>query len=164
MSKIYRLILVVFITLLAIPAYCEDNSVMTDDALFKQLKEIENTEFVNINSFMMSMGRMLASGEEKNFLENINSMRIIEFSGCSPEAHSQFIELVSSIELRDYEPAQEEVVGNQRTRVFVKLKNDLIRKIIIAQLGTNEHLIMQINGKLTPEDIERLSKNNPMNK
>ena len=158
------MILVVFITLLAIPAYCKDNSVMTDDALFKQLKEIENTEFVNINSFMMSMGRMLASGEEKNFLENINSMRIIEFSGCSSESRSQFVELVSSIELHDYEPAQEEIVGNQRTRVFVKLKNDLIRKIIIAQLGTNEHLIMQINGKLTPEDIERLSKNNPMNK
>ncbi len=161
MNTLHRLIFTFIISLLFLPARSEGCQIMTDDDLFKQLKEMEDAKFVNINSFMMSMGRMMASGDEKVFLEKINSMRIVELSACSPEQRTEFVELVSTIELQDYEPAQEEVVEKQRTRVYVKVKDELIRKIIIAQLGENEFLLMQINGKLTADDMENLAKSKP---
>ncbi|MBR6758431.1 MAG: DUF4252 domain-containing protein [Bacteroidaceae bacterium] len=164
MNTLRRFIFTLIVFLTILPAHSEDSRVMTDDALFKQLKEMEDAEFVSVNSFMMSMGRMMASGEEKTFLEKISSMRIVELSACSAEHRSEFVDLLSSIELQDYEPAQEEVVGNQRTRVFVKVKDELIRKFIIAQLGEKEFLLMQINGKLTTEDMENLARSKSSSK
>lgn len=143
---------------MAIPSYSEGVNTITDDALFKQLKGIENAEYVNINSFLMSMGRMAASGEEKKFLENVKSMRIIEFAACTPEARAKYVDIVSSTELKDYMPAQEDMEKKQRTRIYIRVKDEIIKNIIIAQLGTQNYLIMQINGNLTIEDMDNFSK------
>ena len=164
MKNLLRVISLLFIMLFATTAYSQETTTITTDALFNQLKKIENAEHININSFMMSMARMMADEEEKAFFNNINSMRIIELNACSPEDKEKFVNIVSTTELRDYEPAQENIEENERTRVYVKIKNDIIKEIVIAQLGESDFIIMQINGKLNASDLEGLSKSKTLMK
>lgn len=88
-------------------------------------------------------------------------MRIIDFSACSDSIKEAFVEGISHTQLTDFLPAEEEIKGEQRTRVYLQMDDEYIGKIVIAQLGKQVYLLMQINGKLTLKEIENLSKKHP---
>ena len=99
---------------------------------------------------------------EKSFLENIKSMRIITFNDCSASDVEQVANRLRTIEFKDYEPGVTTTEGNTEMRVFIKTKGDEVKEIIIATLIENNVTLMQINGNLSIEDLEKLSKSNPI--
>lgn len=60
----------IVLMLICLPCcYAQSDVEMTDNKLFKEWRKIEDAQYTGISSFMMSMGRMLAQGDEKAFLE-----------------------------------------------------------------------------------------------
>ena len=161
--KTLRFLSTLFAILLVTPlTYAQSGETITPNALFKELRKIENANYTNISSVMMTMARAMTSGDEKSFLENIKSMRIITFNDCSASDVEQVANRLRTIEFKDYEPGVTTTEGNTEMRVFIKTKGDEVKEIIIATLIENNVTLMQINGNLSIEDLEKLSKSNPI--
>lgn len=162
MRTLHFIVTTIFLTLICSPVcYAQSDSKTTDDKLFKKWSKIDDAQYANISSFMISMGRMLAKGEEKAFLEKLDSMRVLDLSACSDSIKEAFVESISNTQLADFLPAEEEINDEQRTRVYLQMNDEYIGRIVIAQLGKHEYMLMQINGKLTLKEIEDLSKKQP---
>ena len=153
--------LLALITILAPCSYAQSSNEVTADRLFKECSKIKDAKHTNISSFMLSMGRMLARGEEKAYLEKIDNMRIVDLSAFSDSDKEICVEKISTTQLADFMPAEEEIKEEQRTSVYVQMKNEYIGKIVIAQLGQREYILMQLNGSLTQQDLEGLAKKHP---
>lgn len=133
-------------------------TVISDKKLFDTLEEYKDADSMNISSFMIGMAKLMATGDEKAFLDNIKSMRIIDLEKCSDADKRRYIEYISSIELQNYEPATDVTDEDSHVRIYLKIKDEVVTNMVIAQWGISQNLIMQINGKLTMSDIERMAK------
>ena len=135
---------------------------MSDNELFDTIKEYDNAEYVKVTPFMIGMAKLMATGAEKEFLDKVKSMRIIALASCSPDDKAKYADLISLVTLKKYEPVTEISDENINMRIYLKMKEDIVTEMIIAQWGTTQNYIMQINGTLSIADIESMSKgNNP---
>ena len=83
-------------------------------------------------------------------------------ASCSPDDKAKYANLISLVALKKYEPVTEISDENINMRIYLKMKEDIVTEMIIAQWGTTQNYIMQINGTLSIADIESMSKgNNP---
>ena len=130
------------------------------DKLFDTLKEYENAEYIEVNSFMMGMAKMMAPREEKEFLKKIKNMRIIELSDCSDTDKARFAKYITNTELTSFEPGVDQCDDeneDEKMRIFIKIKGETITDMVVTSWGGQEYILMQISGKMNISDIEAVA-------
>lgn len=139
-----------------------DTVYMSDDQLFNTVKEYNEANYIEVNSFMLGMAKMMAPREEKAFLDKIKSMRIINLAACSAADKERFAEFISTVELSSFEPAVNhgsDVNKNEKLRIYIKIKGKNITDLIVAGCGERECQLLQLTGKMSLSDLEAMTNN-----
>lgn len=127
--------------------------------IIKRYSKTPEAVYTNITPFMMSMARMMTSKKDStDFLKSIHSMKILNMSECSTTILEELTNTLDSLSIEGYETENKESEDNGKSRVFVKVKDDIINEIFITYYGGDNVIMMLINGKMSKNDIEQMIK------
>ena len=135
---------------------------MTVDQLFDTVKEYKNADYIEINSFMMGMAKMMAPREERAFLNKIKTMRIIDLTPCSEADKARFAEFISTVELTSFDPGVDEFDDDdededEKMRIYIKIKGETVTCMVVASWGEKDCTLIQLNGKMSISDLEAVA-------
>ncbi|MBR5003331.1 MAG: DUF4252 domain-containing protein [Bacteroidaceae bacterium] len=137
---------------------------MSEDELFDTVKEYNKAEYIEINSFMMGMAKMMAPREERAFLNKIKTMRIIDLTPCSEADKARFAEFISTVELTSFDPGVDEFDDDdedededEKMRIYIKIKGETVTCMVVASWGEKDCTLIQLNGKMSISDLEAVA-------
>ena len=133
---------------------------MSEDQLFDTIKEYNKADYIEINSFMMGMARMMAPREEREFLKKIKTMRIIDLNPCSEADKARFAEFIATVELTSFEPGVDECDDEneeEKMRIYIKTEGENVTKMVVASWGEKDCTLIQLNGKMSISDLEAVA-------
>lgn len=137
-------------------------SAQSVEALFRQYRNEKNVEYVHIPRFVMSMVKMLAKEgqDEAGALKAVSSIRALDMESCSPTVRKNFQKTLQTFQPAGYTPVVFCKEGDETSYIYIKEKKGYIRELLILSAGNNEGAIMQIKGKIKPDDVDTVVKRN----
>lgn len=127
------------------------------DGLFNEFGSEKNADCVTVSSFMMSLGKMFAGHEEgTEILGKIKSMRVLDLESCTTNVKERFHQKVNKLNLNGYDELMRVNDEGEKVRVLMKTKKETIRELLFVCTGKEDCTLVQINGKFTKDDIDRL--------
>ena len=85
----------------------------------------------------------------------VNGIEILEFDNCAQEVKDRLSTAIRNLRDPDYETMVKANERDSRTKVLVKIKEDMIRELVIFTTGSDNALI-RIKGKISPSDLDRV--------
>ena len=82
-------------------------------------------------------------------------IEILEFDNCAQEVKDRLSTAIRNLRDPDYETMVTANERDSRTKVLVKIKEDMIRELVIFTTGSDNALI-RIKGKISPSDLDRV--------
>ncbi|WP_455672777.1 DUF4252 domain-containing protein [Phocaeicola sp.] len=126
-------------------------------ALFNEFGNEPNADCVTISPFLMSIGKMFSANHEgSEIVGNIKSMKVIDLEDCPAEVQERFIKKVNKLDLDGYETLMRMNDEGDKVRVMMKMKKEVIRELLLVCTGNGDCTLVQINGKFTKDDIDKL--------
>ena len=137
-------------------------SAQSVEALFRQYRNEKNVAYVHIPRFVMSMVKMLAKAgqDEAGALKAVSSVRALDMESCSPAVRKNFQKTLQTFQPAGYTPVVFCKEGDETSYIYIKEKKGYIRELLILSAGNNEGAIMQIKGKIKPDDVDTVVKRN----
>lgn len=127
------------------------------DSLFDEFGKAPNAECVRISPFLMSVGRLFAGNEEgSEIVKKVKSMRVLDLEDCPAEVKERFGQQAKKADTGDYEELMRINDNGDKVRVLMKMKKEVIRELLFVCTGNDDCTLVQINGKFTKKDIDRL--------
>ncbi len=123
--------------------------------LFVEFSTAEKAESVKLNKFAMAFIKPFTNNE----LKGVSSMQVLDLSQCKQSIKEEFAEKSKKIKDQGYETLLQSKEDNEDVRILVKIKDDIIRELIILTSG-DDCALVKISGKFSKSDIERLEKRN----
>ena len=80
---------------------------------------------------------------------------LLEFDNCAQEVKDRLSTAIRNLRDPDYETMVTANERDSRTKVLVKIKEDMIRELVIFTTGSDNALI-RIKGKISPSDLDRV--------
>ena len=108
------------------------------DQLFNAFRGESDVTSVNIGNITMKLASLFTE------TMGVNGIEILEFDNCAQEVKDSDYETMVTANERD-----------SRTKVLVKIKEDMIRELVIFTTGSDNALI-RIKGKISPSDLDRV--------
>ena len=87
----------------------------------------------------------------------VNGIEILEFDNCAQEVKDRLSTAIRNLRDPDYETMVTANERDSRTKVLVKIKEDMIRELVIFTTG-NDNALIRIKGKISPSDLDRVIK------
>ena len=109
------------------------------DQLFNAFRGESDVTSVNIGNITMKLASLFTE------TMGVNGIEILEFDNCAQEVKDRLSTAIRN--LRDER--------DSRTKVLVKIKEDMIRELVIFTTGSDNALI-RIKGKISPSDLDRV--------
>lgn len=126
--------------------------------LFRELRKESNAEYVNVNPFLMFVGKLFASDmEDKEMISKIRSAKVLDLENCSSEKRQRFVRSVESLYKKNYELLIKNNDDGERTYILAKIKKDIIRELLIANIDGYECSLVLLKGKIHKQDIHQLA-------
>lgn len=127
------------------------------NGLFNEFGHEKNADCVKISSFMMSLGRMFAGNDkDTEIMGKIKSMRVMDLEECPQSVKERFNRKVNRLDLHDYEELMRVNDEGEKVKVLMRMKKETIRELVFVCTGKDDCTLVQINGKFTKEDIDKL--------
>ena len=114
------------------------------DQLFNAFRGESDVTSVNIGNITMKLASLFTE------TMGVNGIEILEFDNCAPEVKDR-----RNLRDPDYETMVTANERDSRTKVLVKIKEDMIRELVIFTTGSDNALI-RIKGKISPSDLDRV--------
>lgn len=124
------------------------------ESLYTKYKHKQKAENMKISSPFIRLASLFTPDSNKNaaFLKALNSLQMLNLNSCTEEIRYEFSEDAESLKMSKYEVLVDANNANERTRIFAKQDNKLIKELIIIQTG-KENLLIKINGKFDPQNL-----------
>ena len=127
------------------------------DGLFNEFGSERNADCVNVSPFLMSIGKMFAGHQEvSEIVGKIKSMRVLDLEECSENVKERFNKKASKLNLNGYDELMRVNDEGEKVRVLMKIKKEVIRELLFVCTGKEDCTLVQINGKFTKDDIDKL--------
>lgn len=153
---------IIFITLLAtmtgLPCFSNENATKqknTVEALFKIFAEEKGVITMKMDGFKMDLVRFLTL----NDTIGINGAEVYVFDNCDSQVKERLQTSIKNLKDDAYETLFLVSQDGERVKILVKVKEDYINEIVVVVSGNNLALI-KIKGKIKPEDVQNVIKNN----
>ncbi len=118
------------------------------NGLFNEFGSEKNADCVKVSSFMMSLGKMFAGhDEDAEIIRKIKSIKVLDLESCTASVKERFNKKVNKLNLKGYD---------ELMRVKMKTKKETIRELLFVCTGKEDCTLVQINGKFTKDDINKL--------
>lgn len=127
------------------------------DSLFDEFGSAQNADCVNVSPFLMSIGKMFAGNDkDAEIIGKVKSMRVLDLEECSESIKTRFSKKANKLSLDGYEELMRVNDSGEKVRVLMKEKKDVIRELLFVITGNDDCTLVQINGKFTKDDIDKL--------
>ena len=131
----------------------------TPGDLFQQFKGKKNAEYVHFGRLLISVFRPIVNHQSddpaaRTALRCVRSLRTLDLEDCEPEVRKQFAKVANGLKTKGYYEMASSCSEGEQTRVLVRLKGDTIREVLLLSAGDDDCSLVQIKGKVKPEDLE----------
>lgn len=131
-------------------------SAQTVDDLFKEFKDKQGTECIEIPKAMMSMASgMMKKEKGSDLIKKIDHVRILSIEN-QPSLCKEFSEKAVNLKKKGYETMVNSNEDNEKTLILVKTKGESISEMVIVDIEPSECTLIQVRGKFSPNDIKAL--------
>ena len=131
-------------------------SAQTVDDLFKEFKDKNNVECVNIPKALMSMAPAVVKKEKySDLVKKIDHIRILNIENDDALC-KEFKARAANLNKKGYETMVNSNEDNEKTLVLVKTKGKTISEMVILALEPSECSLIQLKGKFNSNDIKGL--------
>lgn len=131
-------------------------SAQTVDDLFKEFKDKNNVEIVNIPKVMLEMAPSMMKKEEgRDVIKKIDHIRILSIENDDALC-KEFKAKAANLNKKGYETMVNSNEDNEKTLILVKTKGDVISEMVILDLEPSECSLIQLKGKFSSKDINGL--------
>jgi hypothetical protein len=126
----------------------ETNYDVTIEQLFTGFAREKNMVHLKMGGFSMTLARAF-------FIDTkgVSSIEVYSFSECSREIRNKFNAAIKNLKDKSYETLVSTSENGERTKVFLKIKDDRIREIVVVT-GGNDPALIKIKGKIKPDDVK----------
>lgn len=151
MKKIFTLILILALGQIALTASAKGTS---PDDIFTEFSSEKDAEYVNVNSFMMWLGKQFAGdGADADIVKKIKSVRVLDLEDCSATVKSRFSKRINEINDSGYEEMIRVNDNGERVRILARKTGDVINRMLIVCASADDCALVEVNGKFTMDDI-----------
>ena len=151
---------IIFITVAAAimcqPCLSEKNIMQqqyTVDALFGNFSKDKKVTHVKIGGFAMTLARIFTD------TMGVTGVEVYSFDECDQPVKKKLNDAIKNLKDSSYEMLVSTMEDGERTKVLVKIKDDYIDEIVVVA-GGNDPALVRIKGKIKPDDIRNVVKNN----
>ena len=119
------------------------------DQLFNAFRGESDVTSVNIGNITMKLASLFTE------TMGVNGIEILEFDNCAQEVKDRLSTAIRNLRDPDYETMVTANERDSRTKVLVKIKEDMIRELVIFTT-VNDNALIRIKGKISPSDLDRV--------
>ena len=131
-------------------------SAQTVDDLFKEFKDKNNVECVNIPKALMSMAPAVVKKEKfSDLVKKIDHIRILNIENDDALC-KEFKARAANLNKKGYETMVNSNEDNEKNLILVKTKGEAISEMVILALEPSECSLVQMKGKFNSNDIKDL--------
>lgn len=152
-----RIILTIFAAAFAVLLYGQKNSV---DDFFNRYSGMDGYNTVTINGNFFGLLKNFDDDQDlENLDRKVTSIRIVSRDGDKEPENREFVSEIRNIIRRGgYEEMMTVKNSKDDVRFMVKTDGDIIKELLIVATGDDDAVI-QIKGRLTRDDVDRISEN-----
>ncbi|MBR5655177.1 MAG: DUF4252 domain-containing protein [Prevotella sp.] len=155
MKKIIISLLILFVSASAFA--------QTPDELFSQYKGKKNAEYVHLGRVLFKMLKPIVNHHAddptaKAVMRGIKSLRVLDLEECSQKVKQQFAQSAKGLTTKGYEPIVSSNTDGDRTLILVRQKKSSIRELLILNTGDDDCTLVQLKGKIKPENVSNIIK------
>lgn len=121
----------------------------TMNQFMRELSKQENVTRLSVGPLVMKIGSLFTE------TMGVNSVNIFCLEDCSSETLDKFNAELRDLEDPDFEPLVTSNEDGERTKILVKVKDDMIREMVICHVD-DEVAVIHLKGKIKPEDIAQV--------
>ncbi len=119
------------------------------DQLFKEFAGTKGVNSVNIGKITLSFASLFTE------TMGVDGIEVLSFDECAQDVKDKLASSLKSLKDSAYETMISSNEDNSKTRVLVKMKDDMIRELVVVTTGSSNALV-RIKGKIKPEDIQKI--------
>lgn len=151
MKKIFILIFILALGQISLTASAKGAS---SDDIFTEFSSEKDAEYVNVNSFMMWLGKQFAGdGADADIVKKIKSVRVLDLEDCSPTVKNRFSKRVNDLDQKGYEEMVRVNDNGERVKILARKNGDIINRMLIVCSSNDDCALVEVNGKFTMDDI-----------
>lgn len=121
------------------------------DKLFDKFAKSEHVTHVTVGPFLMKISSCFAS------TMGVNKIEVLDLNECSPQVRNELATQFKKINDPKFETLASVNETDNHTKVLVRTEEKTIRELIIFITGADNALV-RIQGKIKPEDLDRVVK------
>ena len=127
------------------------------DDLFREFKKEPCAEYVMIPSYVMAIGKMFMNDDpDARMAKKVKTIRVLDMERCPKDVRRRFERRVNALRRKSYEPMIRVNEDGEQAHIYIRIKDDLVRELLIACSEADECTLVQIKGKFTKEDMTQL--------
>ena len=134
----------------------ENNSAQqknTVEDLFKTFSKDKNITHVKVGGFVMTLARVFTD------TKGVSGVEVYAFDECDAQVKAKLNTAINNLKDNAYETLVSTTQNGEKTKVLVKIKDNYINEIVVIAAGDDPALV-RIKGKIKPDDIQNVVKNN----
>lgn len=140
-----KYVLIVLIALITQAGYAQKGI----DELFKNFSNAKDVTRISLGDFSMKLAGMFTD------VMGVEGVEILSFDECSSSIKEEFLSAVKNLKDSGYETMVTANEGKSRTRVLVRMKEDIISELVVLTTG-DKHALIRIKGNIKASDIDAL--------
>ncbi len=119
------------------------------DNLFKEFSQTREVEGVKLGKFTMTLAGLFTE------TMGVDTIEAYAFDNCPEGVKTKLTNAIRDLKDSKFETMVTANENGNRTRVLVKIEEDMIREMVVVSTGQSNALV-RIKGKIKPSDIERV--------
>ncbi|MDR2234226.1 MAG: DUF4252 domain-containing protein [Tannerella sp.] len=123
------------------------------DQLFNDFSKEENVQHVGIGGFTMTIAGLFHD------VMGVKGIEVLSFDECDNAVKERLNREIAALKDSRYETMISVNENKERTKILVKIEDELIRELIVVTSGDDPALV-RIKGKIKPSDIEKIVNEN----
>lgn len=140
-----------YITILALLLICQAGYSQNMDKLFENFAKLDNVTHITLGPVIMKLSSIFTE------TMGVSGIEVLALEECSSTIKDNLQTAIKELKDPRFETMVTTNEGNSRTKVMIRIDNDMIRELVVLNTGADEALI-RIKGKIKPSDIEQIMK------
>ena len=117
--------------------------------LFKEFSKMNNVTTISMGQITMKFASLFSD------TMGVDGIEVYSLEDCTNDVKEKLSKAVSQLKDNKFETMVNANENGQRTKVLVRIENEMIREMVIVTTG-NDAALVRIKGKIKPSDIERM--------
>lgn len=136
----------------------------TPGDLFRYFKGAKDAEYVHLGKLAFALMRPFVKGHDdadtRMAMRCIRSMKALDLDDCTDEVKHKFAQMAKNLKTNGYEELVRSNEKGGRALILMRQKKNVIRELLILSAGDDDCSMVQFKGKIKPDDVEKLMKDN----